>query len=486
MNSRYTALGLWSLSTALAIFFRPVTPIDETRYLAVAWEMWLSGEWWVPTLNGVTYADKPPLLFWLINVGWWMFGVNDWWPRLLTSLFGLGVMYLTWHCATQTVKAADATRVADAAVLILIALPAYVLFNGAVMFDLPLTFYSLAAITVILGLKGIGGVAEWCLIGLYLGLAVLTKGPVAYLHVIPLLLLAPLWKGVLEPLRQHSWSRWLCRIGMASLVSMAVVASWLVPAVFKDGVGFLQTLFWDQTIDRIATTAHHLRPGWFYLAVLPVLLLPWIVLPRVWKGLHKAEYRALHRIFLAWVVPVIAALSMFRGKQVHYVFPLLPIFAVLTATAVIVEGVVPRIVKNIAVSVGLTSLLGVYIAIGVRYADAYDVEPMATTLSTLQHQGVVVANVGRYHGQYQFYGRLRQPLAVIRDETTWKAFVRDNPRGYVVSYSRHIPSATMTPLQAEKFRSEYALLWAVSQVKGLSFSEIAFGDFRALSNRKVP
>ena len=55
---------------AVAVLTRPAMPIDETRYLAVAWEMWQSGDYLVPHTNGLPYSHKQPLLFWLINFGW--------------------------------------------------------------------------------------------------------------------------------------------------------------------------------------------------------------------------------------------------------------------------------------------------------------------------------------------------------------------------------------------------------------------------------
>ena len=59
--------GLWIVMVATAIGFRPLLPVDETRYLAVAWEMWRDGNFLVPHLNGETYSHKPPLLFWLMH-----------------------------------------------------------------------------------------------------------------------------------------------------------------------------------------------------------------------------------------------------------------------------------------------------------------------------------------------------------------------------------------------------------------------------------
>ena len=79
-------LTLWLLLVPAALFFRPPMPVDETRYLAVAWEMWSQGDFVLPTLNGEAYSHKPPLLFWIIHAGWAAFGVNEWWPRLVAPL----------------------------------------------------------------------------------------------------------------------------------------------------------------------------------------------------------------------------------------------------------------------------------------------------------------------------------------------------------------------------------------------------------------
>ena len=38
----------------------PVLPVDETRYLSVTWEMWQSGQWWLPLINDQPYSHKPP------------------------------------------------------------------------------------------------------------------------------------------------------------------------------------------------------------------------------------------------------------------------------------------------------------------------------------------------------------------------------------------------------------------------------------------
>ncbi|HEY9422465.1 MAG TPA: glycosyltransferase family 39 protein, partial [Thermoanaerobaculia bacterium] len=91
----------WVLLTALPLLLRPLMPVDETRYTSVAWEMWTRGDLLVPRLNGLPYSEKPPLLFWLMNLGWRVFGVNEWWPRLIPSLFALLNLFLTMALARR-------------------------------------------------------------------------------------------------------------------------------------------------------------------------------------------------------------------------------------------------------------------------------------------------------------------------------------------------------------------------------------------------
>src|SRR6186713_711146 len=82
-------LAAWALLALLPLALRPLLPVDETRYATVGWEMWRRGDLLVPHLNGVPYSDKPPLLFWLIQAGWRIFGAVEAWPRLLPALFSL-------------------------------------------------------------------------------------------------------------------------------------------------------------------------------------------------------------------------------------------------------------------------------------------------------------------------------------------------------------------------------------------------------------
>ena len=58
----WLSLALLAVLTLVAVLSRPLTPLDETRYVGVAWEMWLRGDFLVPYKNGAPYDHKPPLM----------------------------------------------------------------------------------------------------------------------------------------------------------------------------------------------------------------------------------------------------------------------------------------------------------------------------------------------------------------------------------------------------------------------------------------
>ena len=92
---------IWALLLAAAIYGRPLMPIDETRYVSVAWEMWHQGDFLVPRSNGVPYSHKPPLLFWCIHLSWLLFGVNELTARMVSPLFGLANLLLSARLARR-------------------------------------------------------------------------------------------------------------------------------------------------------------------------------------------------------------------------------------------------------------------------------------------------------------------------------------------------------------------------------------------------
>ncbi len=321
------AVLLWAVGVAIALATRSAMPVDETRYLAVAWEMWRSGEYIVPSLNGVEYHHKPPLLFWLINAGWALFGVSEIWARLVAPLFGLGCLLLTAHLARLLFP--ERPAMAGLAPLVLSGALFFASFGTLTFFDSLIAFFTL------LGLIGVVTAAQgraargWTIYGLAIGLGILSKGPVQLLDLAPVALLAPLWLRD----RPVAWKRWYGGFALAVLGGAAIGLAWAMPAALRGSPEFAYMLFVGQSAKRVVEATWHERPFWWYVPLSFLLLFPWLWWPSFFRSLaNRAVWSETGvRFCLATFVPVFVAFSAISGKQPHYLLPLLPIFALLLA-----------------------------------------------------------------------------------------------------------------------------------------------------------
>jgi 4-amino-4-deoxy-L-arabinose transferase-like glycosyltransferase len=208
---KFKLISLWSLLVFIPLFSRTLIQIDETRYVTVAWEMWIHSNWLVPYLNGEVYHHKPPLLFWLINLTWAIFGVNDWSPRLISGGFSLASLWLLVYLARQLWP--QDSQIAQSAPFILLACLLWSLFSTVAMFDIMLAFFTLLGMVAIIK-------NSWLLLGIAIGLGILTKGPVILLHLLPVALLA------------SSWSRWYLGV----ILGAAIALAWAIPAAIYGGI----------------------------------------------------------------------------------------------------------------------------------------------------------------------------------------------------------------------------------------------------------
>lgn len=322
-RSLWPWLPLWLLVALVAIFSHGPMPLFSTRTLAVAWDMWSHGQWLVPHLNGQAYSEKAPLLFWMIHAGWFAFGVNDVWPRVLEVGFGATELILAMLLARRLFP--DHPWVAKATPWMLMALGYAFLFDLQIMYDVLLAVWALAALLCLTPKPG-RVEPRWLLFGLCIGLGLLTKGPIMLLHVVFPWLLGPLW---------NSWAanhraRWYGRGVLAVLLGLVILAAWIVPAVLVGGPDYRHRLLFTQTAARVVDGVQHAmplqshsRPWWWYFSRLPLILFPFFFWPRAWFaiGALRRPLATGLRFCLCWLIPMFIVLSVISGKQAYYPLP---------------------------------------------------------------------------------------------------------------------------------------------------------------------
>ncbi|WP_417822037.1 ArnT family glycosyltransferase [Terasakiella sp.] len=492
--SPVTFTVMWLVLVVVAIWTRPALPVDETRYLAVAWEMWQRGDFIVPHLNGETYSHKPPLLFWLMNAGWAILGVNDWWPPLVAPLFALACLFLTRSMAQKLWP--ERPMIADLSPIILLGAAFWTVFTTVTMFDMLVAACTLWGLLGLLMVWRDGDVKGWWFLALAIGFGVLAKGPVILLQILPIALLLPFWD---REKRIQNRKRWYLNILLCVLGGAVIALAWAIPAGIQGGEEYRNAIFWGQTAGRVVKSFAHARPWWWYLAVIGPLLLPWVLWPSLWRGLiQKAGVifkESQIRFCLLWFVPIFVAFSLISGKQLHYLLPIFPAFAfvlarvldegelfssrlgrllpagfmiVLNVTLIAVPflpirklpdwvGILPTywmliplmialymiakpVLNNKSAVIGFTSMMGgfvvaLHLALAPYLAQSFDLHAMGREIKSMQDDGYEVAFVGKYHGTFQFLGRLEQPIAELatgrgEDMFDW---LRVHPRSKVIT-----------------------------------------------------
>jgi hypothetical protein len=97
------------------------------------------------------------------------------------------------------------------------------------------------------------------------------------------------------------------------------------------------------------------------------------------------------------------------------------------------------------------------------FSKAYDLEPAAQRIKAWQDQGRKVAYVGKYHGEFQFLGRLTQPVVSLVTMEEGRAWAQANPGGVVVATLRQseIPSSPL-PIVQQPYRGKVLVMWNAS------------------------
>jgi len=510
------ALAWLSLMSA-ALATRPLVPVPETRYVSIAWEMWDRGSFLVPYLNGAAYSDKPPLLFWLMHMGWAVFGVNAWWPRVVAAFFSLTTVYACMWLARLLWPQRPA--VARHAPLLMAGTVLWLAYATLVMFDpLVTTLTVLAAGGLVLASRG--AARAWWLVGAATGLGLLAKGPVIFIYTLPLALLAPWWSKS-SPVAGKR--RWYAGVLGSAVAGIAIVALWVVPAAIRGGPAYTESLLWHQAAGRVISSFAHAQPWWWYLWTVPLAMLPWSAWPAVWRGAGNIRAPARDagvRFCIAWIVPAFVVLSLISGKQIHYMLPLFPALACLAACALdsleapvralrirvpavllallgVVVATAPHSQRLLAEATWLSEvssltglsivLLGVALftlrpmpierALGtlmlslaaavivvhvgvIRVArPVWDVSQAASVISKAQAEGRPVAHLWRYYDQYQFEGRLHRPLEILyrQDIAGW---AERHPRGLIVGHHNWCgPTYRATPIFSRPLRGEIVDIW---------------------------
>lgn len=288
----------------------------EVYFMDGALRMLESGDFLVPTFRGRPFFDKPPLATWLMAGALAALEREPWAARLVSVLATLLAALATFTLGRRLVGRDAAATGA----LVFLATPAVLSLGRLAMADMLLTLLCLLALQASLAaLRPAASTAASALAGALLGLAFLTKGPVALLVAgVPALLAA---RRLGAPLRAG-------RLAAAGLAFAVCGLSWFAWLSLRAGGDPLRHFFLQENLARFGGEVYDSGRGPLYYPASYLLLgLPWSpLLPlAAWRLRHESGARLL----LGQVLLVLLPLTLSRGKLEYYLLPLYPALSLL-------------------------------------------------------------------------------------------------------------------------------------------------------------
>lgn len=343
MSTHLLNLTMLGLLACLLLFVglgaMGLTDRDEGRNAEAGREMLETGDWITPTFNYEPRFAKPVLVYWLMGLSFRWLGVDEFSARLPSAIFGLGLIFLQYLFVSRF--CGPAIGLFGALMLLLnieiIGLSRLVLTDSVLIFLTTLSLFSFW-----LGFHG-RSQERWWRWMFYLGmaLATLAKGPVGFL--VPLLTVA-LYVTATRQWRRF-WEQGSPLVGSALFALVA--APWYAMMWSLHGTGYVASAQ-ANTVGRFLNPMEgHGFSIFFYVPVLLLGFFPWSGwLPFAWYQAYRRwreargqglkaerwpEKDGLEWFAAAWVLGVLIFFSLSSTRLAHYIGPLFPAAALLTA-----------------------------------------------------------------------------------------------------------------------------------------------------------
>jgi 4-amino-4-deoxy-L-arabinose transferase-like glycosyltransferase len=345
-NKGFLLILLLSVITLFSFLGTPgLKEPDEGRYAEIGREMALSNDWLIPHLNGFEHFQKPPVIYWLTAIAIKTFGANEWAARLPAALSAFGTVLLvfwigSWFFGSKT---------GFTAALLMASSFEFFVLARTLNTDMALTFWTTASTAFFLRWTITPESRRWEWLSFAsLGMAFLTKGPVALIVPLSVMILVAIHARTIDAHLPIRWFR-----GM--LLTFGIGLSWFAAVVCVHPELVRYFLGFELFQRTVGKGRGREQPFWFYFTTLAIGLFPWtfFVSSAAVARLRKISLRKFSRPDIAigaWILAPFVILSVVRSKLPTYLLPLYPALALFAADWICNRASGPLIRRIAAVS----------------------------------------------------------------------------------------------------------------------------------------
>ncbi|MEZ0541792.1 ArnT family glycosyltransferase [Fibrella arboris] len=283
---------------------------DEINFAESAREMLVTGNYARVQINFEPFWEKPPLFFWLQATAMSWLGVGEYAARLPNALIGIGTL-LTFFFVGKRLHGPQFGLLW--AIGYLGALTPHLYFKTGIIDPTFNLFIFLGVCYVYEAVQQYGKVGAWqsaAVAGLFVGLAVLTKGPVGAL-------LAGLTFAIVWAMARFRPLLRLSHALLAVAVALGVASLWFGLEIIRNGPWFLDEFITYQIRLFSTPDAGHGQPFYYHFVVVLVGCFPLSIfaIRYLVSDRDPRDFR-LWMVVLFWVVMIL--FSIVKTKIVHY------------------------------------------------------------------------------------------------------------------------------------------------------------------------
>ncbi|MDB5801007.1 MAG: glycosyltransferase [Rhodocyclales bacterium] len=297
----------------------PLFDVDEGAFSEATREMFERHDFISTWLNGVPRFDKPILIYWCQAAFVWLFGPNEWAFRMPSAIAASAWCWAAGMFAgeQESKSGGNGRHAAIFGTTVAVTSLGVILIGRAATADALLNM--LIALSMFDSWRHLqsGKRAPLLRSYLWIGLGVLTKGPVA--------LLVPAAATLIYCVscrRLRDWARSVFDPA-GWLILLAVTVPWYAAELHIHGRAFIDGFLLKHNVERFSGSLEGHSGGiFYYLAIVPALLLPWLAwllaaLFRL-KGDMRDTANPARRFLWIWAIFVIAFFSLSGTKLPHY------------------------------------------------------------------------------------------------------------------------------------------------------------------------
>jgi hypothetical protein len=291
-----------------------VIETSEARYAEIAKEMFLSRDFIHPRLLGILHYHKPPFIYWITSLSYSIFGTTEFAARFFLQIAYLLQIFLVYRIGRLVLNDNYASLLAS---IIYATMPIVLISIRGLTTDAYVNTMILGAVYTWLSFIQSKKTIYIYLTSLLLALGFLTKGPVAWIYA------GLIIAGTLD-LTTNFKKYWLHYL-FAIVILIPLSLSWYL-LIIQENRKIADYFVIHHVIERFTNASSFKRtePWWYYLAVLPAVMLTWlwVFIAGLIKNKISTMPALVKRIGLFWILIPFVFFSAASSKLVLYILPI--------------------------------------------------------------------------------------------------------------------------------------------------------------------